>query len=147
MHRHLVDPRIRIKSSFADIGILVILWLQIFIGMGTIYLTLGYMDGSEMVRVMGWSQSVMTLQLNAWAEVVNVYWLYKAHIVLGMMIVALVPFTRLAHMLSIPVRYVTLRPGFQIVRSRRARPLEERRRAFDQVEARKGPSVSKTPAE
>jgi len=69
------------------------------------------------------------------------------HIVLGMVIVALFPFTRLVHMLSIPLRYVTLRPGYQIVRSRRVRPLEERRRAFDEVEARKGPSAKTTPAE
>lgn len=147
LHRRLFDPRIRINSSFADTGILAIIWLQIVIGMGTITLTLGHMDGSEMVRFMGWSQSVMTLNINGWSLVENVHWLYKAHIVLGMVIVALFPFTRLVHMLSIPVRYVTLRPGFQIVRSRRARPLEERRRAFDQVEARKGPSASTTPAE
>jgi len=69
------------------------------------------------------------------------------HIVLGMVIVALFPFTRLVHMLSIPLRYVTLRPGYQIVRSRRTRPLEERRRAHDRAEARKGPSAPTTPAE
>ena len=147
LHRRLFDPRIRATSTFADTGILAILWLQIVIGMGTIILTLGHMDGSEMVRFMGWSQSVMTLNINGWTLVENVHWLYKAHIVLGMVIVALFPFTRLVHMLSIPIRYVTVRPGFQIVRSRRSRPLEERRSAFDQVEARKGPTASTTPAE
>lgn len=147
LHRRLFDPRIRINSSFADTGILVVLWLQIVIGLGTITLTLGHMDGSEMVRFMGWSQSVMTLNINGWSLVENVHWLYKTHIVLGMVITALFPFTRLVHMLSVPIRYVTLRPGFQIVRSRRSRPLEERRRAFDQVAARKGPSAPVTPAE
>jgi len=33
------------------------------------------------------------------------------------------------------------------VRSRRTRPLEERRRAHDRAEARKGPSAPTTPAE
>ncbi|MBO6804834.1 MAG: respiratory nitrate reductase subunit gamma, partial [Thalassospira sp.] len=33
--------------------------------------------------------------------------------------------TRLVHMLSVPVRYF-LRPGYQIVRSRRTRPLSHR---------------------
>lgn len=142
----LFDPRIRVNSSFADIAILVALWLQIVVGMGTIVLTLGHMDGTEMVRFMTWSQSVMTLQINAWLEVVNVHWLYKAHIVLGMVIVAAFPFTRLVHMLSIPVRYVTLRPGYQIVRSRRRRPLEERRRAHDKLHGKSGPTIT-TPAE
>ena len=146
LHRRLFDARIRVNSSFADIGILVILWLQIVIGLGTIIVTLDHMDGAGMVLFMTWSQSVMTLQLNAWMEVINVHWLYKAHIVLGMVIVALFPFTRLVHMLSVPIRYVTLRPGYQIVRSRRRRPLEERRQAYDARQGKPGPSAT-TPAE
>ncbi len=146
LHRRLFDARIRVNSSFADIGILAILWLQIVIGMGTIIITLDHMDGAGMVLFMTWSQSVMTLQLNAWMEVINVHWLYKAHIVLGMVIVALFPFTRLVHMLSVPIRYVTLRPGYQIVRSRRHRPLEERRQAYDALQGKTGPTAT-TPAE
>ncbi|MDP2086788.1 MAG: respiratory nitrate reductase subunit gamma [Gemmobacter sp.] len=145
LHRRLFDTRIRVNSSFADIAILVALWLQIVVGMGTIVLTLGHMDGAEMIRFMTWSQSVMGLQLNAWTEVVGVHWLYKLHIFLGMVIVAAFPFTRLVHMLSVPLRYVTLRPGYQIVRSRRRRPLEDRRRAHDARQAKAGP-VAPAPA-
>ncbi|MEF2553316.1 respiratory nitrate reductase subunit gamma [Aurantimonas sp. A2-1-M11] len=146
LHRRLFDARIRVNSSFADIAILVALWLQVVVGLGTIILTLEHMDGSEMVRFMTWSQSVMTLQLNAWAQVINVHWLYKVHILLGMVILAAFPFTRLVHMLSVPIRYVTLRPGYQIVRSRRRRPLEDRRRAYDALQGKHGPSAT-TPAE
>ena len=117
LHRRLYDTRIRNNSSFADIGILVILWVQILVGMGTIALTLGHMDGAKMIQFMTWSQSVMGLQINAWTEVVDVHWLYKFHIFLGMVIVALFPFTRLVHMLSVPIRFLW-RPGYQIVRSR-----------------------------
>jgi nitrate reductase gamma subunit len=122
LHRRLMDPRIRKTSTFADIAILAILWLQIVIGLGTILLTLGHMDGAEMVRFMTWSQSVMGLQINAWQDVIGVHWLYKTHIFLGLVIVALFPFTRLVHMLSVPIRYLW-RPGYQIVRSRRTEPL------------------------
>jgi nitrate reductase gamma subunit len=122
LHRRLMDPRIRKNSTFADIAILAILWLQIVIGLGTILLTLGHMDGAEMVRFMTWSQSVMGLQINAWQDVIGVHWLYKMHIFLGLVIVALFPFTRLVHMLSVPIRYLW-RPGYQIVRSRRTEPL------------------------
>ncbi|MBC6718817.1 MULTISPECIES: respiratory nitrate reductase subunit gamma [Aurantimonas] len=146
LHRRLFDARIRVNSSFADIAILVALWLQVVVGLGTIILTLEHMDGSEMVRFMTWSQSVMTLQLNAWAQVIDVHWLYKVHILLGMVILAAFPFTRLVHMLSVPIRYVTLRPGYQMVRSRRRRPLEDRRRAYDAVQGKHGPSAT-TPAE
>jgi nitrate reductase gamma subunit len=146
LHRRLFDARIRVNSSFADIAILAAIWLQIVVGMGTITLTLEHMDGAGMVLFMTWSQSVMTLQINAWLEVVNVHWLYKLHILLGMVIVAAFPFTRLVHMLSVPIRYVTLRPGYQIVRSRRRTPLEDRRRAHDALQGTAGPSAA-TPAE
>jgi len=125
LHRRLTDARIRATSSFADIGIMVLIWLQLLIGLGTITLTLRHMDGVEMVHFMTWSQSVVLLNLNAWLDVANVHWLYKAHIFLGLLIAILFPFTRLVHMVSgfaAPVRYL-LRPGFQIVRTRRQTPL------------------------
>ncbi|MCC6306814.1 MAG: respiratory nitrate reductase subunit gamma [Rhodobacteraceae bacterium] len=117
LHRRLADPRIRNNSTWGDIFVLGILWLQVVVGMGTITLTLGHMDGSEMVKFMTWSQSVMLLKINAWEQVIGVHFLYKVHIFLGMVIVAIFPFTRLVHMLSVPVRYLW-RPGYQIVRSR-----------------------------
>jgi len=131
IHRRVTESRIWATTSFADIGILVLIWLQLLIGLGTITLTLQHMDGSEMVRFMTWSQSVVLLKLNAWAMVVDVHWLYKAHIFLGLLITLLFPFTRLVHMVSgfaAPFRYL-LRPGYQIVRSRRqtARTKRDRR--------------------
>ncbi len=142
LHRRLVDPRIRNNSSWADIGILMILWLQIVVGMGTIILTLDHMDGSKMVQFMTWSQSVMGLQVNAWQEVVGVHGLYKFHIFLGLVIVAIFPFTRLVHMLSVPVRFLW-RPGYQIVRSRRgAKPVRTGLKPFAEK-----PAVPPQPAE
>lgn len=129
IHRRVTDPRIWRHTSFADIGILVLIWLQLIIGLGTITLTLRHMDGVEMVRFMNWSQSVVLLNINAWLDVANVHWLYKIHIFLGLLITILFPFTRLVHMISgfaAPFRYL-LRPGYQIVRSRRQTPLPKRR--------------------
>ncbi|MEQ9042016.1 MAG: respiratory nitrate reductase subunit gamma, partial [Silicimonas sp.] len=87
--------------------------------------------------------------INAWVTVVDVHWLYKLHIFLGLIITMLFPFTRLVHIwsgLAAPFRYLLTRPGYQIVRSRRRRPLEERRRAYDTRQAKRGTSAS-TPAE
>ncbi len=131
LHRRLFDPRIRVHSSFMDILILALIWLQLFVGLGTITLTLEHMDGIEMVRFMTWSQSVVMLKLNAWAQVVDVHWLYKFHILLGLIIVMLFPFTRLVHMISglaLPFRFL-LRPGYQLVRSRRQQALPPRKTA------------------
>ncbi len=128
LHRRLGDSRIRMTSSWADIIIMLLIWLQLVIGLLTITQTLQHMDGSEMVRFMTWSQSIVTWNINAWVDVVDVHWLYRLHIFLGLIITALFPFTRLVHMISgfaAPVKYL-LRPGYQIVRSRRGKALPKR---------------------
>lgn len=128
LHRRLFDARIRVTSSWADIIIMVLIWWQLVIGLLTITQTLQHMDGSEMVRFMTWSQSIVTWNINAWVDVVDVHWLYRLHIFLGLVITALFPFTRLVHMVSgfaAPFRYL-LRPGYQIVRSRRQKALPKR---------------------
>ena len=145
LHRRLFDPRIRVTSSFADIGIMVLIWLQLLIGLLTITQTLQHMDGSEMVRFMTWSQSILTWNINAWTDVVDVHWLYRLHIFLGLLITALFPFTRLVHMISgfaAPFRYLLARSGYQVVRSRRRRPLEERRSAYDARQGKTGRAAS-----
>lgn len=146
IHRRVTEPRIWQTTSFADIGILVLIWLQLLIGLGTIFLTLQHMDGSEMVRFMTWSQSVILLKLNAWAMVVDVHWLYKTHIFLGLLITILFPFTRLVHMVSgfaAPLRFL-LRPGYQLVRSRRQKALRPYKAASS---SRASTSPNATPAE
>lgn len=125
LHRRLTESRIRATSSWMDITIMVLIWWQLAIGLLTITQTLQHMDGSEMVRFMTWSQSIVTWNINAWITVVDVHWLYKLHIFLGLVITALFPFSRLVHMVSgfaAPVKYL-LRPGYQVVRSRRKKAL------------------------
>ncbi len=102
-----------------------------------------------MVRFMSWSQSVVTWNVNAWITVVDVHWLFKLHIFLGLIITMLFPFTRLVHIWSgfaAPFRYLLGRSGYQIVRSRRRRSLEERRHAYDERQGPTGPKAG-TPAE
>ena len=120
LHRRLTDPRIRKTSSFSDIWILVLLNLQLAIGLGTIFASLGHLDGSEMVKFMAWAQGIFSLDLAAAQHIASVHWVYKLHLFLGLTIFILFPFTRLVHMLSAPVRFFW-RPGYQVVRSRSRR--------------------------
>ena len=118
LHRRLFDERVRANSSFSDTGILVLLVAQLVLGMGTILASIQHLDGSEMVKFMMWAQGIFTLKAGAWELVADVHWVYKLHILLGLTIFILFPFTRLVHMFSVPVRYV-FRSGFQIVRTRK----------------------------
>ena len=118
LHRRLFDPRIRNTSSFSDIMILVLLWLQLVLGLGTIPVSMDHLDGHEMVKFMTWAQGIFTFQGDASSYVADAHIIFKTHLVLGLTILLLFPFTRLVHMLSAPVRYVW-RPGYQVVRSRK----------------------------
>lgn len=117
LHRRLTDPRIRSTSSFSDIAILLLLYAQLLLGMATIFVSLGHLDGHEMVKFMNWAQGVFTFEGNVARHVADVHPIFKLHIFLGLTIMLVFPFTRLVHMLSAPVRYMW-RPGFQVVRSR-----------------------------
>jgi nitrate reductase gamma subunit len=118
LHRRFFDARVRASSTFADTGILVLLFVQIIIGMATILVSVQHLDGGEMVKFMDWARAIFTLRKDAWHIVADVHWIYKLHILLGLVIFILFPFTRLVHMLSVPVRYLW-RPGYQIVRTRK----------------------------
>lgn len=119
LHRRLFDPRIRRNSSFADIAILMLLWLQLVLGLATIFVSLDHLDGHEMVKFMSWAQGIFTFDPAAAGYVLDAHWIFKLHIFLGLTIFLVFPFTRLVHMLSAPARYVW-RPGYQIVRSKKA---------------------------
>ena len=62
LHRRLSDVRIRAHSRFSDIAILVLLMLQLLLGLATIPISAGHLDGHEMVKFMSWAQGVFTLQ-------------------------------------------------------------------------------------
>ena len=76
------------------------------------------MDGSVMIMLGEWAQHIVTFRMGAADFIVNVHWVYKAHVFLGMTLILIAPFTRLVHVWSIPVSYLW-RP-YQVVRRRQA---------------------------
>lgn len=139
LHRRWTDPRIRQTSSLADIAILVMLLAQLVLGLGTIFVSLGHLDGHEMVRFMSWAQGILSFDSGAAGYITGVALVFKLHLILGLLIIMVFPFTRLVHIVSgfaAPFRYLFTRPGYQIVRSRRSQPLPERNGTV--ASARKG---------
>ena len=118
LHRRLFDTRIRKSSSWGDILVLVLLWLQLTLGLLTTWWTLKHLDGSEMVKFMSWANGILTLNPAAPDIIKDVALVYKLHIILGLTLFLITPFTRLVHIWS-AAAWVLLRPGYQIVRSRR----------------------------
>ena len=60
VHRRLFDARIRTTSSFGDIAILLILYVQLTLGLATIPVSLQHLDGHVMVTFMTWAQGILT---------------------------------------------------------------------------------------
>jgi len=114
--RRLTDPRVQASSTFADNMIIIVLVVQLALGLLTILPTMSHLDGSHMLCFAAWAQGVFTFQSGIAEHLVGMHWIYKTHIFLGLTIFVLFPFTRLVHMLSVPLEYFTRR--YQIVRKR-----------------------------
>jgi nitrate reductase gamma subunit len=91
--------------------------VQCALGLGTIPFSAQHMDGSEMMKLVGWAQAVVTFHGGASAHLDGVALIFRIHIVLGMTLFLLFPFCRLVHIWSAPVEYLTRR--YQLVRNRR----------------------------
>ncbi|MDN7124750.1 respiratory nitrate reductase subunit gamma [Pseudidiomarina sp. 1APP75-32.1] len=118
--RRLKNPRIRANSSTMDIAILLLLYAQLILGLLSIFVSLDHLDGSTMVLLMSWAQNTLTFDATtAAAAMTDVHWIFKLHVTLGLTIFLVFPFTRLVHMLSVPMQY--LRRQHQVVRQKAPR--------------------------
>ena len=117
LHRRITNERIRATSHFGDILVLIVLLVQLVLGLITIPYSAQHLDGSSMIALANWAQHVLTFRSGAAEFIVNEAWVFKLHLVLGMSIFVIFPFTRLVHIWSVPVQYLA-RTNYQIVRRR-----------------------------
>nr|WP_298249395.1 respiratory nitrate reductase subunit gamma [uncultured Halomonas sp.] len=115
-HRRITNPRVRASSSPMDTAIIVLLMVQVSLGLLTIIPALGHLDGGVMIQLAHWAQSVVFFQGGAATYLEGVGLIYKLHILVGLTIILVFPFTRLVHVWSVPFGYVTRR--YQLVRKR-----------------------------
>lgn len=118
VHRRLSEPRIRKTSAPMDHVVLILLLVQLLLGLASIGVSLGHRDGEEMVKLMLWAQHIVTFRGDAASFVAEVAPVFKLHLVLGMTIFLVFPFSRLVHIWSgFASAFYLLRP-YQIVRHR-----------------------------
>lgn len=119
LHRRIFDPRIRLTSHRTDLAILIILWLQLCLGLLSLpYSFADRADARTMLTLAEWAQHVLTFRPDA-SGLIAVAWVFKVHIVLGMTIFLLFPFSRLVHVWSGFASVAYLFRPYQLVRSRR----------------------------
>ena len=119
IYRRVFDDRIRRTSHPTDIAILVILWVQLVVGLVTLPYSWAHNDGAVMLVLADWAQRILTFRHVDAAVLAGVPWPFQFHIVFGMTIFLLFPFSRLVHVWSgFATVFYLFRP-YQVVRSRR----------------------------
>lgn len=110
LYRRIANRRVRVNSDFSDYLSDGLLWIVIFLGLA---FTLGYslMNGPYEYRatVGPWIRSVLTLQPSI-ALMAGVPLLLQVHIALAFFLFGISPFTRLIHVYSMPIGYLTRAP-------------------------------------
>ncbi|MBY5968955.1 MULTISPECIES: respiratory nitrate reductase subunit gamma [Halomonas] len=116
LHRRFTDPRVKASSSVMDNLIIVLLVIQVTLGLLTIPAAMHHLDGGVMIKLAEWAQAIVFFQGGAAAHLEGIGFIYHLHILVGLTIVLIFPFTRLVHAWSAPLGYLGRR--YQIVRRR-----------------------------
>ncbi|MBL4870426.1 MAG: respiratory nitrate reductase subunit gamma [Robiginitomaculum sp.] len=116
--RRVSNDRVRSTTRFMDMAILLLLFVQLILGMLTIPESAKHLEGAtSMIALAHWAQGIVTFRPDVAAEIANEPLIFKLHILLGLTIFLIFPFTRLVHIFSVPIKYL-FRTGYQIVRKR-----------------------------
>ncbi|HHB83528.1 MAG TPA: respiratory nitrate reductase subunit gamma, partial [Devosia sp.] len=79
IHRRFFDARVRANSSFSDNAVILLLWAQLALGLGSIFVSMQHLDGHEMVKLMSWAQGIFSFDSNAAGYISETHWIFKTH--------------------------------------------------------------------
>lgn len=116
--RRLGDPRIRRHSRRSDILIVLMLWVQLALGLGTVVLSTRHVDGAMFEQLTDYVKGIVTFQPGVAALLAGVPLTYRLHILLGFTIFLVSPFTRMVHIWSGVASLAYLIRPYQLVRKR-----------------------------
>ncbi len=118
LHRRFTEPRIRAVTGMGDKILLLWLLITLLLGLASIFVSVNHLDGHVMVLLGSWAQHIVTFRSDAAAVIVEVPWIYKAHIFMGMTLFVIFPFSRLVHVWSGVGSVTYLTRAWQLVRPR-----------------------------
>ena len=118
IYRRLSEPRLVATSRFSDW--LTLFWILIVLSLGllSIFTSVKHTDGGVMLMLGEWAQRIVTFRSGAAQVMTNAPWVYQAHMILGMTLFLIFPFTRLVHVWSGFASVAYLTRAWQLVRSR-----------------------------
>ncbi|AXV84473.1 respiratory nitrate reductase subunit gamma [Ralstonia solanacearum] len=116
--RRVSNPRIRAVTRKGDVVLLAWLLVTLLLGLSTIVVSAGHLDGHVMVQLMTWAQHLMTFRGDAPSLIAGVPLIFKLHLFMGMTLFLIFPFTRLVHIWSGLASVAYVGRAWQLVRSR-----------------------------
>ena len=144
--RRMTSPRIRAVTSTMDVIVLLLLLVQVGLG---VYTALFYRWGSSWyaTSAVPYLYSLFTLQPNL-QMIAPLPLVVKLHMMNAYLLVAVFPFSRLIHMLAVPIHYLW-RPYQQVIWNydrRRLRPQRPEPKRKDKAGSEARPVPSTAPA-
>jgi nitrate reductase gamma subunit len=116
--RRLGNERLRAATTFKDK--IVLLWIlgTLLLGLSSIFVSAGHLDGHMMVLLTTWAQHIVTFRGDAAGFIIDAPLVFKLHLFMGMSLFVIFPFTRLVHIWSGFGAVTYLGRAFQLVRPR-----------------------------
>jgi nitrate reductase gamma subunit len=116
--RRLGNERLRAATTFKDK--IVLLWIlgTLLLGLSSIGVSAGHLDGHVMVLLMPWAQHIVPVRGDAAGFIIDAPLVFKLHLFMGMSLFVIFPFTRLVHIWSGFGAVAYLGRAFQLVRPR-----------------------------
>lgn len=120
IHRRWSEVRIARNTHASDWVTLLWILLVLVMGLATLFTSVHHTDGAVMVLLGDWAQGIVTFRPGAAvAAIETVPFVYHLHMVLGMTLFVIFPFTRLVHVWSGFGSVTFLVRPWQLVRPRR----------------------------
>lgn len=118
IHRRVTEPRIAATTRFSDW--LTLGWILIVLALGllSIFSSLQHSDGAVMIQLGDWAQRIVTFRGGAAEVISGAPLVYQVHMVLGMTLFLIFPFTRLVHVWSGFASVTYLTRAWQLIRPR-----------------------------
>lgn len=116
--RRAGNARLRTATSFKDKIVLLWILATLLLGLSSIFVSAGHLDGHVMVLLMTWAQHIVTFRGDAAGFILEAPLVFKLHLFMGMSLFVIFPFTRLVHIWSGFGAVTYLGRAFQLVRPR-----------------------------
>lgn len=97
LKRRFGSDRLIANTTWRDKLVLIWILLTVTLGLCTIFVSVGHLDGKEMVKLMQWAQHIVTFRGGAAALIADTSLIFRLHMFMGMTLFVIFPFTRLVH--------------------------------------------------